>query len=181
MTLDGFIAGTNGELDWMVWDWDDELKNYVSDLTEPVDCIVLGRKMTPGFISYWEKVTEKPDDPEYTFGKKMMDTKKVVFTKTLEKSPWKNTELAKGDLADEIRTLKNQNGGDIIVYGGATFVSALIKAGIIDEFNLFVNPIAIGNGMSVFKELSSRQQLTLVQSKSFKSGIVATVYKPKNA
>ena len=85
MSIDRYIAGPNGEMDWMVWDWDDKLKKYVFELTEPVDTIILGRKMTDGFVSYWSDIMmTKPDDPFYEFSKKMIETSKVVFTKTLK-------------------------------------------------------------------------------------------------
>ena len=179
MTIDGFIAGPNGEMDWMVWNWDDNLKQYVSGLLEPVDCIVLGRKLAEGFIPHWGNVANNPEDPEYTAGQKFTDTHKVVFTKTLEKTAWNNTVLEKGDLIDEITKLKKQDGKDIIAYGGATFVSALIKEGLIDEYHLFVNPTAIGNGMPIFKELNSIQHLTLAKSTSFDCGIVVLHYEAK--
>jgi dihydrofolate reductase len=179
MTVDGYIAGTNGEMDWMEWNWDDELKQYVAEITEPVDCIVLGRKLAEGFIPYWAAVAANHDDAQFTEGKKFTDTNKVVFTKTLDKSAWGNTVLAKGDLIDEITKLKKQNGKDIITYGGATFVSALIKQQLIDEFHLFINPTAIGNGMTIFKELESKQNFTLVKSASFNCGIVVLNYEPK--
>ena len=123
-------------------------------------CIILGRKLAQGFIPHWAS------HPEEEGADKFNSTKKVVFTKTLEKSEWDNTVLAKGDLVDEIAKLKKQDGKDIIAYGGATFVSALIKHGLIDEFHLFINPTAIGNGMSIFKELDSKQNLILVKSTS---------------
>jgi dihydrofolate reductase len=179
MSVDGYIAGTNGEMEWMVWNWDDELIKYVKEITEPIDCIVLGRKLAQGFIPHWAIVAANPDHPEFTAGKKFTDTHKVVFTKTLEKSEWNNTVLAKGDLVDEITKLKKQDGKDIIAYGGATFVSALIKQGLIDEFHLFINPTAIGNGMTIFKELESKQNLTLIKSTSFDCGIVVLNYEPK--
>jgi dihydrofolate reductase len=180
MTVDGYIAGRNGEMDFMVWNWDDELKQYVDDITEPVDCIILGRKLAEGFIPHWAAVAANPDDPEFTAGKKFTDTHKVVFTKTLNESEWDNTVLAKGDLVGEITKLKQQDGKDIIAYGGATFVSALIKQGLIDEYHFFINPVAIGNGMAIFKELDSKQDLTLVKSRSFDCGIVLLNYEPKS-
>ena len=140
MSVDGYIAGPNGEMDWMVtWNWDDKLKKYVDELTQSVDTILLGRKMTNGFISYWSDVMSKPDDPEYMFAKKLIETPKIVFSKTLEKSEWINTEISKGDLRTEIIRIKNQQGRDIIVYGGASFDSSLIKEKLIDEFYLFIN------------------------------------------
>jgi len=176
MTVDGFIAGPNGEMDWSAFDWDNELKKYVKEITEPVDCIVLGRKLAQGFIPYW---ASKPEGEDAWGVDKLNNTTKVIFTKTLDKSEWDNTVLAKGDLVDEITKLKKQDGKDIIAYGGATFVSALIKQGLIDEFHLFINPTAIGNGMTIFKELDSKQNLTLVKSTSFDCGIVVLNYEPK--
>ncbi|MFD1144255.1 dihydrofolate reductase family protein [Larkinella insperata] len=174
ITVDGFIAGPNGEMDWLVYNWDDELKAYVTELTEPVDCIVLGRKLAQGFIPHWAA------HPELEGADKFNGSKKVVFTKTLDQSEWENTVLAQGDLVEEITKLKEQEGQDIIVYGGATFVSALITHNLIDEYHLFVNPAAIGNGMPIFRELDGQKPLTLVKSKAFDCGIVVLHYEPKN-
>ena len=179
MSVDGYIAGPNGEMDWMVWNWDDRLKNHVFELTEPVDNIILGRKMIDGFVSYWSDIMTKPDDPSYDFAKKMIETPKVVFTKTLKKSQWVNTTLATGDLTDEIMRLKSEKGRDIIVYGGATFDSSLIKAGLIDEFHLFINPVAIGSGMAIFKGINEIQKFTLIKSTPFDCGIVELQYEPR--
>jgi dihydrofolate reductase len=179
MSIDGYIAGPNGEMDWMVWDWDDKLKKYVFELTEPVDTIILGRKMTDGFVSYWSDIMmTKRADPFYEFSKKMIETPKVVFTKTLKKSQWVNTALATGNLTDEIIELKSEKGRDIIVYGGASFDSSLIKAGLIDEFHLFINPVAIGSGMAIFKDIKEIQKLTMVKSTPFDCGIVELHYEP---
>lgn len=181
MTVDGFIGGPNGEMDWVTHNWDDALKQYVTEITEPIDCIVLGRKLAQGFIPYWASVAANPDDPQFTAGQKFTDTHKVVFTNTLNTSAWANTVLAKGDLVDEITKLKQQDGKDIIVYGGATFVAALIKQGLIDEFHLFMNPAAIGKGLSIFKELDSKQNLTFVKATSFDCGIVVLHYELKRS
>jgi dihydrofolate reductase len=180
MSVDGYIAGPNGEMDCMVWNWDDKLKNYVFELTEPVDTIILGRKMTDGFISYWSDIMmTKPDDPFYEFSKKMIETPKVIFTKTLKKSQWVNTALATGNLTDEIIKVKSEKGMDIIVYGGATFDSSLIKAGLIDEFHLFINPVAIGSGMTIFKDINEIQKFSMVKSTPFDCGIVELHFEPK--
>ena len=176
MTVDGFIAGPNGEMDFGVWDWDDALKQYVTDLTEPVDCIVLGRKLAAGFIPHWAGVAADPAHPEHTAGIKFTTTPKVVFTKTLDQAPWENTVLATGDLVDEITALKAQPGQDIIAYGGASFVASLIRHGLIDEYYLFVNPAAIGRGLAIFSELDGKQELTLVDATPFACGIVVLHY-----
>lgn len=176
ISVDGFVAGPNGEMDFMTWTWDDELKDYVIKLTDSVDTILLGRKMADGFITHWTNVLTNPNNPEFEFADKMVNYHKVIFTKTLEKSAWANTELAKGNLVDEIIKLKDDSGKDIIVYGGATFVSNLIKEMLIDEYHLFVNPAAIGAGMSIFSRLVGRQNFKLIKSKAFDCGIILLNY-----
>lgn len=173
ISIDGFIAGINGEMDWMVWNWDQKLKEYVIAITESVDCIVLGRKLAQGFIPHWAS------HPEEEGAEKINNTPKVVFTKTLVKSEWDNTVLAKGDLVKEIIKLKKQDGKDIIVYGGANFVSALLKHRLIDDLHLFINPTAKGHGMTIFKELDSKQNFHLVKSTAFECGIVVLNYELK--
>jgi dihydrofolate reductase len=160
-------------MDWTAVNWDNELKKYVGELTAPVDCIILGRKLAQGFIPYWAS------HPEEEGADKFNSTKKVVFTKTLDKPEWEDTTLAKGDLVDEITKLKKQEGQDMIAYGGATFVSSLIKHRLIDEFHLFINPTAIGSGMTIFKELENRQNFTLVKATAFDCGIVVLKYELK--
>ena len=88
-----------------------------------------------------------------------------------------NTVLAEGDLVDEISRLEKQNGKDIITYGGSSFVSALIKCDLIDEFHLFVNPVALGTGMAIFKELDSTRKFVLETSRAFSCGIVLIKYR----
>jgi dihydrofolate reductase len=179
MSVDGYIARPNGEMDWMMmegWNWDDKYKKYVDELTQSVDTILLGRKMTSEFISYWSDVMSKPDNRDYMFAKKMIEIPKIVFSKTLDKSEWINTELSKGDLRTEITRIKNQQGMDIIVYGGASFDSSLIKEKLIDEFYLFINPVALGRGMSIFKDLNDVRKFTLIESIVFDCGIVLLHY-----
>ena len=179
MSIDGCIAGPNNEMDWMGGLLDDELIKYEYKLHEPVDTILLGRKMTDGFISIWSNVMNKPDDPWYAVAKKMIETPKIVFTKTLNKSDWPNTDIATGDLIEEVSKIKSQNGRDIIVYGGASFDSSVIKEKLIDEFYLFVNPIVMGSGKTIFRDLKEIQKLTLINSKVFDCGLVLLHYEVK--
>lgn len=175
MSLDGYMAGPNGEMDWLVFDWDEELKEYVATLTESVDCILLGRKLAQGFIPHWAS------HPELEGAAQMNQAKKVVFTKTLVQSDWANTVLAQGDLVDEITALKQQAGGDLIVYGGGEFVASLVKEGLIDEYHLFINPTALGTGMPIFDQVRANYALQLIKSTGFGCGIVALHYAlPRN-
>lgn len=176
ITIDGFISGQNGEMDWMCFPWTEDIINYVREITEPVDTIILGRKLAEGFIPYWENVIQDPTNPEYEGGIKYTSTPKIVFTKTIEKSIWNNTNVANGELIEEITKLKNQKGKDIIAYGGGRFVTSLIIAGLIDEFHLFINPTAIGNGMTIFKGLNKNLNLKLKTAKQFDCGILLICY-----
>lgn len=177
LSIDGFVAGPQGEMDWLTFDWDEQINQVVEAITDPVDCIVLGRKLAEGFIPHWAAVAADTGHPEFAVGQKFSETPKVVFTRTLDRSEWPNTVLAKGDLVDEITRLKGQAGGDIIAYGGASFVSALIQHDLIDEYDLFVNPAALGTGMPIFTALTSPRRFVLETAEAFPCGIVLIRYR----
>ncbi|MFZ2358815.1 MAG: dihydrofolate reductase family protein [Anaerolineae bacterium] len=176
ISVDGFVAGPQGEMDWLTFDWDEEIGQYVEAITDPVDCIVLGRKLAEGFIPHWASVAADEEHPEFAAGQKFSETPKVVFTGTLDRSQWPNTVLAKGDLMDEITRLKDQAGGDIVACGGASFVSGLVQHDLIDEYHLFVNPAALASGMPIFKTLASPRRLVLETVRAFPCGIVLVRY-----
>ncbi|MBT1710667.1 dihydrofolate reductase family protein [Fulvivirgaceae bacterium PWU5] len=171
ITIDGFIAGPAGEMDWMTSDWDEGLKQHVRDITDPVDCILLGRKLAEGLIPYWAS------HPQEEGAEKINTTSKIVFTKTLSTSPWENTTLAKGELVEEITKLKKQPGKDMLVYGGANFVSALIRYDLIDDYHLLVDSVAIGKGLPIFHNLTTTQNFKLIKSSPFPCGITAQHYR----
>lgn len=179
MTINGYVAGPNGENDWMTWNKDDELLAFLNSLIDSSDTILLGRKLvTDGFINFWENAAEK--NPDTPFAKKIVDIPKIVFTKTLNESTWNNTTLAKGNLAEEITNLKKQSGKDILVFGGAGFVSSLIKEGLIDEYHLIINPTAMGKGMTIFNSLDRIQKFSPTQAKLYSGGKIVLSYKPLN-
>ena len=122
-TVDGYLAGPNGEMDWMTLPWTDDLNTYVDALSEKVDCIVLGRKLAEGFIPAWAAGPEGEDQASID---QMNNTPKVVVSNTLTESPWDNAVVAGGDVAEIVNKLKAQPGGDMIAYGGGTLVSSLI-------------------------------------------------------
>jgi dihydrofolate reductase len=178
MSVDGYVAGPNGELDWMTFEVDDKLSDHINALTDASDTILLGRKMTDGFINYWTSVLNNPESPEYSFAQKMVNIPKIVFSKTIKESNWANTTVANGDLVEEIEKLKKKDGQDIVVYGGASFVSSLIKNNLIDEYHLSVNPVAIGKGMRIFGDLEEKLNLRLVKSEAFSCGKIVLCYEP---
>ena len=140
ITVDGFVAGPEGQLDWMTGAMDEKLLAFITHLADTSDTILLGRKMTPGFIKYWEHAVTQPEGSGYPFAQQMVDIPKVVFSKTVHHVDGQNVRVENGGLIEAVNQLKSVPGKDIIVYGGATFVSSLIENGLIDELNFFVNP-----------------------------------------
>lgn len=177
-TIDGYMAGPNGEMDWLTFPWTDDINAYVGALTKPVDCIVLGRKLAEGFIPAW---AAGPEGESQESIDQMNNTPKVVISRTLTESPWENTVVAGGDLAETVNQLKSQPGGDIIAYGGGTLASDLIAKGLLDEIHLFVNPTAIGAGMPVFGNPGVHQRLRLVGAQPFECGITALHFAPERS
>ncbi len=177
MSMDGFISGINGEMDWLTFDWSEDLKGYVRQLTEEVDTILLGRKLAEGFIQHWTASLQSPEPEEGA--EVFVHTPKVVFTKSMITSEWDNTVLASGELVEEIYALKNREGKDMIVYGGGKFVSSLIKENLIDELHLFINPVVLGNGLPIFQSVASKQKYDLLDVKRFECGIVVLCYQSK--
>ena len=178
MTINGYVGGLNGKNDWMTWNPDTEFIEFLVSLLDTSDTLLLGRKTADTLIKYWEDETVK--NPTHPFAKKIAAISKVVFTRTLDKPKWNNTTLAKGNLAEEIAGLKKQNGTDILVFGGAGFVSSLIKEGLVDEYHLIINPTAMGNGMTIFNSLDRIQKFTPIQSKLYPGGKTVLSFKPKN-
>ncbi|HEX6227516.1 MAG TPA: dihydrofolate reductase family protein, partial [Chryseolinea sp.] len=148
MTLDGFVAGPNGELDWMwIGKRDESILHKVIELADTCDTILLGRKMTREFIDYWEKVLDNQSDSlDHALSERMVSMRKIVFSRTETTIKGRNAEIENGDLATAVQKLKKQPGKDIIVYGGATFVSSLISKNLIDEYYIFRRPVAIASG-----------------------------------
>lgn len=181
ISVDGFVGRPDGELDWMTWDMDEKIGERINDITDSSDTILLGRKMTDVFVNHWTAVLENPESPEYSFARKMVDYPKYVFTRTLAEAPWANTQLAKGDLVEEVNAIKKQAGKDIVVYGGAEFVSNLIENDLIDEYNLFVNPAAIGKGLTIFDRVPGTFRLDLIDATPYKCGITVNRYIPRRS
>jgi dihydrofolate reductase len=176
MTLDGFVAGPNGELDWMIGEEDESIPEKVTDPADSCDIILLGRKMTPDFIAHWENIFDNhPESPEHPLAQRMVNMHKIVFSRSQKVIKGRNLEVENGDLLTTVHRLKNQHGKDIIVYGGAAFANSLISLNLVDEYYIFRNPIAIGNGLSIFK---NQKLLKLENSIPLKNGTIFNKYLP---
>jgi dihydrofolate reductase len=177
MSLDGFVGGPNGELDWMWLGKRDEATfQKVIALADTCDTILLGRKMTPGFVEHWENILDnQTTSVENPLAQRMVNMRKIVFSRTQTNIKGRNLEVENGALAAAVNALKKQPGKDIMVYGGANFVSSLISQNLIDEYYIFRKPIAIGNGLSIFKE---QKLLDLESSITYKNGTMLHKYVP---
>jgi len=174
VSLDGFFAGPNGEIDWFMWD--EETAEYSKGLAASIDTILFGRVTYELMASYWPTVTtEDPVITEY-----MNRSPKIVFSRTLKKTDWKNTKLIMELNKEEILDLKKQPGKDMVIYGSGSLVSALAQWGLIDDYRIFVNPVVLGNGKHMFKGLKERLELALLRTKTFQCGVVLLHYKLKS-
>lgn len=178
MTIDGFVAGPEGQLDWM-WlggEKDERIMDHVIELADSCDIILMGRKMTREFIDYWENVVDhQPDSSEQALAQRMVNMRKIAFSHTQTTIKGRNLEVENGDLATVVQALKKEPGKDIMVYGGANFASSLISLNLVDEYYIFRNPVAIGDGLSIFKE---RKLLKLDSSIPYKNGEILDKYLP---
>lgn len=170
VTLDGLYAGPNGEIDWFIWD--DEMAQQAKNLIGAIDTILFGRVTYEGMAAFWPTATT--EDP--VIARAMNSLPKVVFSRTLHTVDWNNSRLIKGDLAAEVQKLKQQPGRDMVIYGSGQIVQALTNLGLIDRYLLFVNPIVVGAGKSLFEGVTNRPNLKLLQTKAFRSGVVLLDY-----
>ncbi|RNL90781.1 dihydrofolate reductase [Sinomicrobium pectinilyticum] len=161
------------------FNWDEEVKNFSVDNLTYVDNILLGRNTADEIVTYWGGVANDPNNNDHEFGKLVTDIPKIVFSNKPETNKWNNTTIINGDIIEEINILKKKEGKNIMVYGGSSFVSSLIQNRLIDEFYLLVNPIAVGNGLTIFKSLKDNLPLTLQKCQPFTCGTVLLFYKTK--
>ncbi len=171
MTLDGFCDHTAGIAD-------DELHQHYNELLQSADTIIWGR-ITYQLMEYWPTVVKNPT------GNKAMDDfaitidniSKIVFSRTLKEVEWRNTRLAKGSIEEEISALKQQPGRDILV-GSPTLIVASMNLKLVDELQLCVHPVILGNGLPLFKNINNQINLKLLKTKTFGSGAIVLYYKP---
>jgi dihydrofolate reductase len=156
ITLDGFIAGPNGEYDWCF-----AADDYgMTEFLQSVDTILMGRKSFEIALEYGELYPKK---------------EVIVLSTTMQRSPFPNVEIVKGNIPDFVKSLTLQEGKNIWLYGGAVITAVLLENNLIDEFHLSVHPIILGNGIPLFK--NTKRSLKLVRSISYPSGLVQTIYK----
>jgi dihydrofolate reductase len=173
VSLDGFVADTDGSIDWS--GPDEELHRFHNEQTRKLGAHVMGRRLYETML-YWETVDDSSSDPEHEieFAELWNPLPKLVFSRTLERVEG-NARLATGDLAEEVERLKRETDGDVGV-GGANFASTCIELGLVDEYRPFVYPVALGGGIPFFPPLAERIEMRLVETREFAMGVVYLRY-----
>jgi len=171
MSLDGFVAPAKGAPDHRSMPEDPALKMVKLDWIGQAGTHAMGRVTYNEMAAHWPLSTDAYAAP-------MNELPKVVFSKTLERADWSDSRVAHGDLAEEISALRREPGGEIIAWGGASFVQALSRLGLVDEYRLVINPIALGNGLPLFKDLADPIELQLIDARTFANGAALHVYQP---
>jgi dihydrofolate reductase len=174
VTLDGFFEGPHQEIDWHMVD--EDFNNESLKINESADTLLFGRITYELMANYWPTEEGLRDDPR--IARMMNSFQKVVFSRTLDTVDWNNSRLVKGDAAQEAARLKQLPGKDIVIFGSADLAVDLIDHDLIDEFRIFINPVVLGDGHPLFKDIKKPLKLRLVNTRVFKNGLVLLVYHP---
>jgi len=175
MSLDGFAAGPNGELDWVAYD--QELEKYAEGIVATVGTALYGRT-TYQMMEYWRTMLDNPAATahERHHAAWIEAIPKVVVSTTLNSVDWYNTSIIADNLAAEISRLKQQPGKAIVIFGSPSLTQALAQLGLVDEYQLTVSPVLLGTGMPFFAPLAEKQSLQLLSSMSLASGALGLHY-----
>lgn len=181
ITVDGFMAGPKGELDWHFENWNEEMATYAYEQLNTMDTILAGRVTYQNMANFWPSAAANPavTKRDIEFADMMNNYPKIVFSRTLETVAWKNSRLVKDNIAEEISKLKQQPGKDMIMWGGVGIVSTFARLGLIDEYRIWIAPVVLGSGMSLCNGLKKRLTMKLLKTETFSNGVVLLYYEPE--
>jgi dihydrofolate reductase len=174
VTLDGYVSGPGGEGDWGLPPEHPDVRAWKVASLRKVGTHIMGRVTYEEMAAYWPTATGE-------YAEFMNTLPKVVFSRTLGAAPWSASRIAGGDTAAEIAALKSEPGGEIMAHGGAAFVQALSRLGLIDEYRMVILPVALGGGLPVFKDLAKPLRVDLAEAATFPDGTAIHVYRPAAA
>jgi len=173
VTLDGYFEGPKPwEIDWHEEVWGEELEQLSLEQSKTADMLLFGRLTYEGMAAYWSSATGEIADF-------MNAVPKVVFSTTLDQAAWNNTRLVKSRAAEEVAELKQQPGNNLYIFGSAQLCATLMPIGLIDEYRLGINPLVLGRGNPLFKQLPDRVRMRLLEARPLRSGCVILRYEPR--
>ena len=174
VTLDGYFAGQDGDISWH--NVDAEFQEYAKKNSNSGNMLLFGRVTYELMAGYWPSPDAIRNDPIVAQG--MNSSAKIVFSRTLNEADWVNTRLVQDDMLGEVRKLKQQSGQDLTVLGSGSIVAQLAQAGLIDEYQVLLNPVVLGKGKTMFEGIKDRITLKLTKSRNFGNGNVLLCYVP---
>jgi dihydrofolate reductase len=176
VSADGYFAGPGGDLSWARHEQDTEYKAFADENARRDSVLLFGRVTYQMMAGWWPSPMALEREP--VMAERMNATPKIVFSRTLDKASWNNTTLLKGDAVDEVRALKQEDGADLVILGSGTIVKTLAQAGLVDEFQLLITPVALGAGRTAFEGVPEKLELQLTSTRAFSNGKVLLGYKP---
>ena len=178
LSLDGYLSRPDGELDWHTSNWSTDMGEAMCRQLAAADTLLLGRVTYEAMAAYWQaravSLSCSGDDP--VLADMLQRYVKVVVSRKLVKAPWNNSIIWSAAIPEKLRLLKEQGSRDIILYGSCSLLSTLLPAGLIDEYRLWIHPVAIGKGAALFRSLGESRALRLTGMERFNSGVVLLTY-----
>jgi dihydrofolate reductase len=176
VSLDGFVCGPNGEMDWI--QLGDEMWDYVTDITNSADTALFGEVTYHMMEDYWPTAAQKPGASKHDIdhAKWVNNASKIVFSKMLQEVHWDGTRIVRNHIAEEMRKLKEQPGKNLLMLGSPGLAHSFMELGLIDEYRININPVVIGAGKALFKNIKEKMNLKLAGEKTFSTGVVALHY-----
>ena len=176
MSLDGFYAAKDGSLDWIPYNAGFE--KYAETLVNSVGSPMYGRA-TFEMMKYWRTVLNDSSASKHDLEHAdwIEKVEKIVFSSTLQNEDWNNTKIISGNVAEEVRKLKEEDGKDLVIFGSPTLASSLMELGLIDEFQFTVSPVVLGEGKTFLRNITQRVNLELVHSENIEGGVIAVHYR----
>ena len=177
VTIDGYFTDKNNDMSWAHRQADEEWNNFVSENAKSGGELLFGRVTYELMKSFWPTPAAAQQFPEVA--ESMNNSPKLVFSKTLKEAGWNNTRIIKGDLAAEVRKLKEESGPGMVIMGSGSIVSQLAPEALIDEYQLVINPIVLGEGRTMFEGIKKMLMLKQTKTQTFGNGNVVVSYEPR--